>query len=283
MFSEALSFVLFQRALAAAALASLCCGIVGTYVVSKRMASASGGLSHVAFGGLGLGFLLNFNPLLGAFGFCIVFAILMALVYRRFQQSLDTLIAIGWALGMALGMIFIALKAQAAPDLASYLFGSILFVPSDFVLLVLLVDLLILFTVLFFYKEFQAIAFDEEFAEVAGLPIAFFIALLLVLVAIVVVTLIQIVGVILTIALLTTPAAIAKQWCNSLKLMMLMSSFWSLVSMLSGLFSAYYLSAKLDFDIPTGPLIIVILTAIFALSCLIQFFLKTRKATFLCS
>ncbi|MFN8389982.1 MAG: metal ABC transporter permease [Bdellovibrionota bacterium] len=264
--TEALSLPLFQRAVAAGLLVSVTCGIIGTYVVVKRMASISGGLSHAAFGGVGLGYMLGFSPMLGALGFCVGSAVILGMVYRHRKDSLDTLISIFWSLGMALGMLFIALTPGYAPDLSSYLFGSIVFVPENYLTFSFALDVAIVLVTVILFKEFQAVSFDEEFSEVSGIAVEAIFVFLLALTALAVVTLIRVAGVILTIALLTTPAVIARQWSESLQKMMVLSTLITAGSILSGLFSAYWLSERYSVDVPTGPLIIVLVTVLYGIS-----------------
>lgn len=267
---EALSLPFFQRVLAAGLLASIACGVIGTYVVAKRITGITGGLAHAAFGGVGLGYLLGFNPMLGAGGFGLVSAIVIGLAYRRMRSSLDTLISTVWAVGMALGILFVSLAPGYAPDLTSYLFGSLLFVPWDYVWLVAALDVVIVGTVAALYKEFRAVVFDEEFAEVLGVPVEPLFLLLLGLTALAVVTLIRVVGVILAIALLTVPAAIARQWSDSLARMMVIAVTISASATAAGLFGSYWLSASMDVSAPPGPLTILVATALYGLSSLIR-------------
>jgi zinc transport system permease protein len=263
---EALSLPFFQRALLAGLLASVACGIVGTFVVVKRMASISGGLSHAAFGGVGLGYLAGFDPMLGAAAFALVSGAGMGVAWRRFRSSLDTLIAIAWSVGMALGILFVSLTPGYAPDLMSYLFGSILFVPMTFVWIALALDVLIVGAVALLFKEFRAVAFDEDFAQVMGVPVGPVLHLLLALVSLAVVTLIRVVGVILVIALLTIPAAVARQWTSSLQRMMLLAIAIGAFCTTAGLFLAYALSDRWSLQIPTGPLVIMIAVTLYAAS-----------------
>ena len=256
--TEALELPFFQRVLVAGLLASVACGVLGTYVVAKRIASISGGLSHAAFGGVGLGYLAGFPPLLGAAGFGILAGLFIGVAYRRLRSGFDTLISMVWAIGMALGIIFVALAPGYAPDLLSYLFGSLLFVSWDFVLAVAALDLLIAGFVVLLYKELQAVCFDEEFAEVAGVAVERVLLLLLTLTALAVVTLIRVVGVILVIALLTIPAAVARQWSQSLKTMMALAVAISAACTTCGLFLSYGLSDAFSLSVPPGPLIILI-------------------------
>ena len=263
---EVLELPFFQRVLTAGLLASVACGILGTYVVSKGMASISGGLAHAAFGGVGLGYLLGFPPMLGAAGFGVLAAVAVGLAYRRLRSSLDTLISMVWALGMALGILFVALTPGYAPDLMSYLFGSLLFVSWDYVAVVAVLDLVIAVTVGLLYKELQAVSFDEEFAEVAGVPIERLLLVLLALIALAVVTLIRVVGVILVIALLTVPAAIARHWSHTLARMMLVSTGVAAGCTTVGLFLSFGISGAFALSIPSGPLIILLAVACYGVS-----------------
>jgi zinc transport system permease protein len=263
---EALELPFFQRVLAAGLLASVACGILGTYVVSKGMASIAGGLSHAAFGGVGLGYLLGFPPMIGAAGFGVLAGLAVGLAYRRLDSGLDTLIAMVWAAGMALGIVFVALAPGYAPDLMSYLFGSLLFVSWDYVALVAVLDLVIGLAVLLLYKEFQAIAFDEEFAEVSGVPVERLFLVLLGLIALAVVTLIRVVGVILVIALLTAPAAVARHWSQTLGRMMGVAAAVAAACTTAGLFLSYGLADAFALSVPPGPLIILLAVAGYGIS-----------------
>lgn len=266
MIAEALSQPFFQRALLAALLASLAAGVVGTYVVVKRITSITGGLAHAAFGGVGLGVLLGFDPLLGATGFGLLAGLGVGAAYRRLGASLDTAISIVWSLGMALGILFIALAPGYAPDLTAYLFGSILFASWDYVWLVAGLDLAILVVTLVLFDAFAAISFDEEHATVVGLPVGALWLVLLALVALSVVTLIRLVGVILAIALLTLPAAAARPWARGLGPMMILATGLSVLASLAGLLGSYALSARWQLSMPSGPLIIVVAVLLFGLS-----------------
>ena len=263
---EALTLPFFQRVLLAGLLASLACGVIGTYVVAKRIASLSGGLSHAAFGGVGLGYLAGFPPMLGAAGFGLLAALVVGIAQRRLGSGIDTLVSMVWSVGMALGIVFVALAPGYAPDLMSYLFGSLLFVPWDYVIAIGVLDLLILVAVLLFHRVFEAVCFDDEFAEVAGLPAERVFLGLLALTALAIVTLIRVVGVILAIALLTIPAATARPWVESLRAMMLLSVALCAVSTVGGLLLAYGLSQSIGLSAPPGPLIILLAAFFYALS-----------------
>jgi len=264
--SDALSYPFFQRALAAGLLAAVACGIVGTLVVVRRIASISGGLSHSAFGGVGLGYLLGFEPMLGALGFGVLSALGIGLAELRLRQGMDTLIAMVWAVGMALGILFVSLAPGQAPDLLGYLFGNILLVSPGYVALVAALDLVVVGTVLLLFRRLRAVAFDEEFAWVIGVPVEALFLLLLTLVALTVVVLIRVVGVILVIALLTIPAAVARHWTDRLSRMMALAVLTGAVSISAGLFLTFGLSSEFGIDLPTGPSIILLAAAVYAVS-----------------
>jgi zinc transport system permease protein len=265
---DALALPFFQRVLIAGLLASLACGVLGTFVVAKRISSVSGGLAHAAFGGVGLGYLAGFSPMLGAAGFGVLSAVVIGLGARRMGAGLDTWISMVWAAGMALGMLFVALSPGYAPDLMSYLFGSLLFVSWDYVFLVAALDLLIGLTVLGLFKEFQAVSFDEEFSEVMGVRVERLFLALLILIALGIVTLIRVVGVILVIALLTVPAAIARHWSDDLRGMMILATGVSVVCTGAGLFLSYGLGSlpNAGISVPPGPLVILLATALYGIS-----------------
>ncbi|NNL65876.1 MAG: metal ABC transporter permease [Myxococcales bacterium] len=263
---EALSLPFFQRVLAAGLLASVACGIVGSYVVAKRISTLAGGVSHAAFGGVGLGYWLGFPPMLGAAAFGLLASSVIGVAYRRIGTGLDTLTSMIWAVGMALGLIFVSLAPGYAPDLMSFLFGSLLFVPWDYVQLVAALDVAIVLAVLLFGKEFQAVCFDEEFAEVSGVPVERTLLALLALTALAVVTLIRVVGVILALALLTIPAMIARHWSDSLRGMMWLAVPICAGCVVVGLLGSWALDARADVSLPPGPLIIVVATLLYALS-----------------
>ena len=249
---EVLQYEFMQNALIAGLLAAVACGIVGVYVVVKKVVFISGGIAHASFGGIGLGYLLGINPVLGAMFFAIASALGIGLVTRRTRLPEDTAIGILWAMGMALGIIFIGLAPGYAPDLFSYLFGNILTVPAFDLMIMLILDAIIIILVFLFYKEFLFLSFDEEFSTVTGVPTERLYLLLLCLVALTVVVLIRVVGIILVIALLTIPAALARQFTYDLKKMMLLAILAGGVFTFCGLWLSYLL------DLASGATIILV-------------------------
>jgi len=277
LIAEALSYPFFQRALIAGLLASIACGIVGTFVVVRGIASISGGLAHAAFGGVGLGYLLGFDPTLGALGFGLASAFGVEVAERRLKQGIDTLIAMVWAIGMALGIVFIALAPGSEPDLMGYLFGNILFVLARFLLFIAVLDLAIVGIVIVLFRRLEAVAFDEEFAWVIGMPVEALSLLVLALVATTVVILIRVVGVILVLALLTMPAAIARHWTDSLAPMMILATIVGAACITVGLFFSWALSSVFFLDVPTGPAIILLAALVYSVSAVLHRTLPARR------
>ena len=249
-----------QRALIAAVLVSVACGVVGSYVVIKRIVSLSGAISHAAFGGVGIGYFLGVNPVLAAIPFSIISAIAIGGVKQISNISEDTSIGILWSVGMAIGVIFINLTPGYAPDLFSYLFGSILTVNNTDLYIMLILDIVIIATVYLFRREFLAVSFDEEFSKVVGLPALLVYMLLLALVALSVVVLIKVVGVILLIALFTIPAAISKQYTYNLRNLMILATILGIVLTTVGLILSYI------FNLASGATIVMVLATAFAIS-----------------
>jgi len=239
---EALQYEFMRNALIAGGLASVACGIVGAYVVVKRIVFISGGISHSAFGGIGLGYLLGIDPILGALFFTLASALGIGVISKRTKQREDTAIGILWAVSMALGVIFTGLSRGYPPDPSSVLFGGILTVPRSEIAVMLILDVLIVSIVLLLYKELLAVCFDEEFATVVGIPTERLYFALLSLIALTVVMLIRVAGIILTIALLTIPAAISGELTHDLRKMMMLSILLGFSFIVSGLWLSYVLN-----------------------------------------
>lgn len=267
---EALHYIFMQNALITAFLASIACGIIGVYIVVKKIVSISGGITHASFGGVGLGYYLGINPLYGLIPFCLATAIILGLLNKRAKITEDTLTGILWALGMALGILFISKTPGYAPDLMTYLFGNILTVTKDDIYIMAILDLLIIAIVYVYYKQFMAMCFDEEFAAVAGIPVEKLYLLLLCLIALTIVLLIKVVGIILIIALLTMPATLSSHYTSNLRNMMLISIFFGIIFSIMGLFISY------TFDIPSGATIIMVMTSVYAVHLLSDYVHEMR-------
>lgn len=251
-FQLLLRHTFMQNALLAGILVSVGCGITGTFVVIKKISSISGGIAHAVLGGMGMAYYYGLDPILGATAFALFAAILLGVTSIRIAAYEDTMIGALWAVGMAVGIVFISITPGYRVDLMSFLFGNILMVSRLDLGRMLLLNGLILGVVLLFYRHFLAICFDEESASLRGIPVAWMYVLLLCLVALTVVTMIRMVGLILVIAFLTLPAAIARLFVHSVAAMMI------LASLLGCLFTFLGLFFSLGPDLPSGAVMIIV-------------------------
>ena len=253
-----------QTAVIAGLLASLGCGVVGTYVVVKRIAFLAGGIAHSVLGGMGAALYYGVDPLAGALAAAVIAALLIGGIRLTWKVQEDTLIGALWAIGMAVGILFISQTPGYQTDLMSYLFGNILLVAPDSVWFMAGLDGVLLLVVGAFHRQFLAVTFDEEFARLRGVPVGFFYLLLLVLVAVTVVLLIQVVGLILVLALLTLPAAVAGHYTHSLgRIMLLATAIGAAVTVLG-------LALSYAPDLPAGPTIILLAGAAYVVSALLS-------------
>jgi len=252
MFKALFEYTFLQNAVAGAILASIACGVIGALIIEKKMVMMSGGIAHTAFGGVGMGYFLKIEPLIGALIFAVAAALGIATINRKVQTYTDILIGLFWSIGMAMGILFIAFTPGYPPDMTSYLFGNILTVVKLDLQIMLALDLSILLTVIAFFQHLRAYLLDEEFASLLGIKVVFLEYMLFLLIAFTVVILIRVVGIILVIALLTAPPAIAKQFTHTLKKIMLGSVFLGIVFCLCGLWISY------DLSIASGATIILL-------------------------
>lgn len=267
---EALQFDFMRNALMAGVLVSIACGIIGTFVVVNRIVFISGGIAHAAYGGIGLGYFFKLNPVFGAIIFSVAAALGMGIVQRKTRQRADTIIGVMWAIGMAIGIVLVDLSGGYKADLMSYLFGSILAVSSNDLIIMLALDLIIITLVILFYKELLAISFDEMFATVANVPVDAIYLTLMCMIALTVVMMMRVVGLIMVIALLTMPAATSGQFVKDMKKMMVLASFLGMIFTTVGLWLSYFL------NLTSGATIILVAGGIYLSSVLIRPLLKLR-------
>jgi len=261
---EALQFEFMRNALLAGLLASIMCGVIGTFVVVNRIVFISGGIAHAAYGGIGLAFFFGFSYLMGILGFSLLVAAIMAAVSLKTRQRADTIIGVLWAVGMALGVILLDLTPGYNVDLMSYLFGSILTVPASDLWLMLIIDGLVVLTVSYFYHDLVSLSYDEEFARVRGVPTKILYFLLMAMIALSVVMVIQVVGLILVIALLTIPPYISEKFSGSLLGMMFYSVLLNVFFTTVGLWLSY------TFNLTSGASIIMVAATCFFISILLE-------------
>ncbi len=269
-FAEALGRHPFlQQALLAGLLASGACGVMGAYVVARRISYLAGAIAHSVLGGMGAARYLAvvqgwdwLHPLYGAIAAALAAAFLIGLVTLRASQREDTIIAAIWAVGMAGGILFIAATPGYDVELMSYLFGNILMVTPGDLWLMLALDLVVLAVGFLFYNQLLAVCFDQEFARLRGVNSDLYFLLLLGLTALTVVLLSTVVGVILVIALLTLPAAIATNFCRRLWQIMALGALIAMAFTSGGLALSY------GPDLPAGAVIIVLAGAVYLLVAL---------------
>lgn len=271
---EFLQYTFFVNALIAIVLTSITCGIIGTYIVSKRLVFISGGITHASFGGIGIGYYMGINPILGATVFSVLSALGIEFFGKRSQIREDSVIGILWSFGMAIGIIFIYITPGYAPNLMGYLFGTILTVTS--------VDLyllggLTLFVIIFFsamFKTILYISYDVEYARTHKIPVSALNYLLLGLIALTIVLCIKVVGIILVISMLTIPQTISNFFTKDFKKIIFYSIVIGFAGSLTGLFISY------GYNIPSGASIIFALTLMVLIAWGIQKILANRIRRF---
>ncbi|MFO7838699.1 MAG: metal ABC transporter permease [Desulfosalsimonadaceae bacterium] len=262
---EALQFEFMQNALFAGFFASLICGVIGSFVVVNRLVFLGGGIAHAAYGGIGIAFYFGIPYILGTLGFSLVAALIMTAVVLKAKSRADTFIGVLWAVGMATGIILLDMTPGYQVNLMSFLFGSILAVPSSDIWWMLGLSGITIFSAGYFYRDMLAISYDDEFARLRGVPVNLLYFFFIGLVAVSIVIIIRVVGLILVIALLTIPPFIAEKYANSLLMMMAVSTVLAMIFNLTGLWLAY------TFDLTSGATIILVATAGFFLSMAADF------------
>lgn len=258
-------YTFFQNALIGSLLASILCGFIGTYIVTRRLVFISGGITHASFGGIGIGVFLGLNPIISAMVFAVLSAFGVQWMSHKGDVREDSAIAVFWTLGMSIGIICCFLTPGFMPDLPSFLFGSILTIGrGDLVLLGILTFLVILLFA-FFLRPIQSVAFDRNFALSQHLPVTFIEYLMMAFIAMTIVSTLRMVGIVLAISLLTIPQMSANLYTFSYKKMILLSIVIGWTDCLSGLYISYIL------NVPSGASIIFTSIIIFLV-------LKTERA-----
>jgi len=267
---ELLSYTFIQHALLAGVLVSIASGIIGSLIVVNRMVFLAGGIAHASYGGIGLALFFSLPIFWGATAFSVMVAVLIALITIKNKENIDTIIGLIWAVGMAVGIVSIDKTSGYKVDLMSYLFGSILAVSKEDIYYMSGVLALIVLIVFFFYRKILAVSFDIEYAKLLGINTKFFYTLILVLSSLTIVIAIKVVGLILVIALLTIPTFIASKLSSSLSLMMILSSLFSTLFTVVGLYISY------QFDITSGASIILVGASFLVLFSLLNSFRFTN-------
>lgn len=268
--TELLHYTFFQHALLGSLLASIVCGIIGTYIVTRRLVFISGGITHASFGGIGIGLYTGISPLLSAAIFAVLSAFGVEWLSKRKDMREDSAIAVFWTFGMAIGIIFSFLAPGFAPDLSAYLFGNILTItPTDLWMLAGLSVLLGAFFICFL-NLIVYIAFDREYARSRQIPVTLFEYILMMFIALTIVACLRMVGIVLVISLLTLPQMTANLFTQSFKSIIGLSIVFGYMGCLGGLFLSFQL------QVPSGAAIIFFSILVYALC-------KIGKSVYLCS
>ena len=252
MINAIFEYQFMQSAFFACILASIVCGIIGVIIVEKKLVMMSGGIAHTSYGGVGLGYLLGIEPIIGAFLFSFAAALGIGYIKRKGGVRSDIIIGLFWSLGMALGILFVALMPGYPPDLSSYLFGNILSVTKANLRLMLFLSGIVALVIITLFNDWKAYLFDEEFASIIGIKTTFLEYLLLILIAMTVVVLIRVAGIILVLALLTAPAATSEMLTTNLKRRMIYSVILGNLYCLAGLWLSY------ELNIASGAAIVIL-------------------------
>jgi zinc transport system permease protein len=266
---EILRYTFFQNALWASLLIAIACGIVGTYVVSRRIVFISGGITHASFGGLGMGLYFGVNPLLSAFLFALLSAFGVEYLTHSGncrQTREDSVIAAIWSLGMAIGVIFIFITPGYAPNLSAYLFGNILTVSKNDLLWMAILSAILIMVYLLGKRTIVYTAFDRDFAFTQQLPVRFIEYMMMLFIAATIVLSIRLVGIMLLMSILTVPQMTVNLFTSNYHKMTVISCILGFFGCLSGLFLSYF------FNIPSGAFIILLLITIFLTARLIRRF-----------
>ena len=275
-FAQAVAAHTFLRhALLAGWLAAVASGIVGTYVVTRRITVIAGSLAHTVLGGMGAAYYLRIvhgmtwlQPLHGAVAAALVAALIITLVRTHWREREDTVISALWAVGMAVGVLFLFQTPGYKADLMTYLFGNLVLVDSGILRLLAVLDVVIIGAAVVFYNPLLAVCYDEEFARLRGINVTLVTLLMLVMTALAIVTLIYVVGVVMVIALVTLPVAVAGVFARRLWQMMILSSVLSAVLITAGLAVSY------DADLPVGATTILLAAGLYML---VQFAVAWRR------
>lgn len=255
-----LSYAFFQHALLGALLASVLCAVVGTYVVTRRLVIAGGGMAHASLGGVGLGAYFGFSPLIGAALFAMASGLGIKLISRRRDVREDSAVAMVWTFGMAIGILFAYLAPGFMADLPAYLFGNILSISQADLIALTALTLVAVALYLGLRSTIISVACDSAFARTQGLPVAAIETALTLLTALTIVACLHMVGIVMVISLLSVPQMTAGLFVKTYDRMVWLSALFAFAGCVGGLVLSYYA------DVPGGASIIVVSIAIYALA-----------------
>lgn len=266
---ELLNYTFFQHALLGSLFASIACGIIGTYIVTRRLVFISGGITHASFGGIGIGLYAGISPLLSAAIFAVLSAFGVEWLSKRKDMREDSAIAVFWTFGMAIGIIFSFLSPGFAPDLSAFLFGNILTITSTDIWMLVGLSVLLIGFFTCFLNPIIYIAFDREYARSQRIPVVLFEYLLMMFIALTIVACLRMIGIVLVISLLTLPQTTANLFTHRFKNIIWLSIAIGFLGCLGGLLLSYQM------QVPSGAAIIFFLILVYALC-------KMGKSIYLC-
>lgn len=266
---ELFNYTFFQHALLGSLFASIACGIIGTYIVTRRLVFISGGITHASFGGIGIGLYTGISPILGAAIFSVLSAFGVEWLSKRKDMREDSAIAVFWTFGMAVGIIFSFLAPGFTPDLSTFLFGNILTITLSDIWMLAILSLVLIGFFTCFLTTIIYIAFDREYARSQRIPVRLFEYILMMFIALTIVSCLRMIGIVLVISLLTLPQMTSNLFTHSFKKIIFMSIGIGFMSCIGGLLLSYQL------QVPSGASIIFF-------SILVYAFCKMSKTLYLC-
>ena len=266
---ELFNYTFFQHALLGSLFASIACGIIGTYIVTRRLVFISGGITHASFGGIGIGLYTGISPILAAAIFSVLSAFGVEWLSKRKDMREDSAIAVFWTFGMAIGIIFSFLAPGFTPDLSAFLFGNILTITLTDIWMLVILSIILIGFFYFFLTPVIYIAFDREYARSQRIPVRLFEYILMMFIALTIVACLRMIGIVLAISLLTLPQMTANLFTHSFKKIIFMSIGIGFISCSGGLLLSYQL------QVPSG-------AAIIFFSILVYAFCKMGKTLYLC-
>jgi zinc transport system permease protein len=266
---ELFNYTFFQHALLGSLFASIACGIIGTYIVTRRLVFISGGITHASFGGIGIGLYTGISPILGAAIFSVLSAFGVEWLSKRKDMREDSAIAVFWTFGMAIGIIFSFLAPGFTPDLSAFLFGNILTITLSDIWMLAILSLVLIGFFTCFLTTIIYIAFDREYARSQRIPVRLFEYILMMFIALTIVACLRMIGIVLVISLLTLPQMTSNLFTHSFKKIIFMSIGIGFMSCIGGLLLSYQL------QVPSGASIIFF-------SILVYAFCKMGKTLYLC-
>ena len=266
---ELFNYTFFQHALLGSLFASIACGIIGTYIVTRRLVFISGGITHASFGGIGIGLYTGISPILAAAIFSVLSAFGVEWLSKRKDMREDSAIAVFWTFGMAVGIIFSFLAPGFTPDLSTFLFGNILTITLSDIWMLAILSLVLIGFFTCFLTTIIYIAFDREYARSQRIPVRLFEYILMMFIALTIVACLRMIGIVLVISLLTLPQMTSNLFTHSFKKIIFMSIGIGFMSCIGGLLLSYQL------QVPSGASIIFF-------SILVYAFCKMGKTLYLC-